>query len=181
MSIILSESEAKALCQKVLSYSKADECEINILGEERGNLRYARNEVSTSGSLINQNLQVQSSFGKRVGIATIDEFSDESFEKVVRRSEELARLAPENPEFVSVLEPQTYVKSSGFFESTAGINPDKRAEAVAKSLELSRAQNLTAAGFLDNQKGYSAMMNSKGIICLLPEYQRQFFTHRAYA
>jgi predicted Zn-dependent protease len=97
MSIILSESEAKALCQKVLSYSKADECEINILGEERGNLRYARNEVSTSGSLINQNLQVQSSFGKRVGIATIDEFSDESFEKVVRRSEELARLAPGKP------------------------------------------------------------------------------------
>jgi predicted Zn-dependent protease len=174
MSIILSESEAKALCQKVLSYSKADECEINILGEERGNLRYARNEVSTSGSLINQNLQVQSSFGKRVGIATIDEFSDESFEKVVRRSEELARLAPENPEFVSVLEPQTYVKSSGFFESTAGINPDKRAEAVAKSLELSRAQNLTAAGFLDNQKGYSAMMNSKGLFAYYPSTSVNF-------
>jgi predicted Zn-dependent protease len=174
MSIILSESEAKALCQKVLSYSKADECEINILGEERGNLRYARNEVSTSGSLINQNLQVQSSFGKRVGIATIDEFSEESFEKVVRRSEELARLAPENPEFVSLLEPQTYVKSNGFFESTAGINPDKRAEAVAKSLELSRAQNLTAAGFLDNQKGYSAMMNSKGLFAYYPSTSVNF-------
>ncbi|MEO6285860.1 MAG: TldD/PmbA family protein [Dyadobacter sp.] len=174
MSIILSESEAKALCQKVLGYSKADECEINILGEERGNLRYARNEVSTSGSLVNQNLQVQSSFGKRVGIATIDEFSEESFEKVVRRSEELARLAPENPEFVSVLEPQTYVKSNGFFESTAGINPDKRAEAVAKSLELSRAQNLTAAGFLDNQKGYSAMMNSKGLFAYYPSTSVNF-------
>ena len=65
MSIILTESEAKALLQKVLAYSKADECEINLLGEERGNLRYARNEVSTSGSLVNQNLSVQSSFGKK--------------------------------------------------------------------------------------------------------------------
>ena len=139
MAIILTESEAKALCQKVLSYSKADECEVNILGEERGNLRYARNEVSTSGSLINQNLQVQSAFGKKVGVATIDEFSEESIEKVVRRSEELARLAPENPEYVGVLEPQTYLKSNGFFESTAGINPAYRAEAVAKSLDLTRA------------------------------------------
>jgi len=168
MAIILTEAEAKALMQKVLSYSKADECEVNILGEQRGNLRYARNEVSTSGSLVNQNLSVQSSFGKRVGVATIDEFSDESFEKVVRMSEELARLAPENPEFVSVLEPQKYLSSNGFFQSTATADPDSRATAVMKSLELTRGQNLTAAGFLENQMGYSAMMNSKGLFAYYP-------------
>ena len=168
MSIILTEAEAKALMQKVLSYSKADECEVNILGEQRGNLRYARNEVSTSGSLVNQNLSVQSSFGKRVGVATIDEFSDESFQKVVKMSEELARLAPENPEFVSVLEPQKYLSSNGFFQSTATADPDSRATAVLKSLELTRSQNLTAAGFLENQMGYSAMMNSKGLFAYYP-------------
>ncbi len=111
---IFSKEEAQALLKKVIAFSKADECEANILGEERGNLRYARNEVSTSGSLINQNLSVQSAFGKKVGVATIDEFSDESIERCVRRSEELAQLAPENPEYVSVLEPQTYGKSNGF-------------------------------------------------------------------
>ncbi|TLV02273.1 TldD/PmbA family protein [Dyadobacter luticola] len=174
MSIILTEAEAKALLQKVLKYSKADECEINILGEERGNLRYARNEVSTSGSLVNQNLQVQSAFGKKVGVATVDEFSDEAIEKCVRRSEELAQLAPENPEYVSVLEPQTYGKSNGFFESTAAVTPDVRADAVAKSLELSRAQNLTAAGFLENRKGYSAMMNSKGLFAYYPSTNVNF-------
>ncbi|MCE6987521.1 TldD/PmbA family protein [Dyadobacter sp. CY323] len=174
MSIILTEAEAKALLQKVLKYSKADECEANILGEERGNLRYARNEVSTSGSLINQNLSVQSAFGKKVGVATIDEFSDESIERCVRRSEELAQLAPENPEYVSVLGPQTYGKSNGFFESTAAVTPDVRADAVAKSLELSRAQNLTAAGFLENRKGYSAMMNSKGLFAYYPSTNVNF-------
>ncbi|CAG5067751.1 hypothetical protein DYBT9623_00473 [Dyadobacter sp. CECT 9623] len=168
MSIILSESEAKALLQKVMSYSKADECEVNILGEERGNIRYARNEVSTSGSLINQNLSVQSAFGKKVGVATIDEFSEESLQKVVRRSEELAQLAPENPEYISVLEPQTYQKSQGYFDSTAAINADFRAAAVGNSLDITRSQNLTAAGFLDNQKGYSAMMNSKGLFAYYP-------------
>lgn len=168
MSVILTEAEAKALMQKVLKYSKADECEINLSGEQRGNLRYARNEVSTSGSLVNQNLAVQSSFGKKVGVATIDEFNEESFEKVVRISEELARLAPENPEFVSVLEPQKYLTSNGFFETTAATNPDTRATAVMKSLELTRAQNLTAAGFLENQMGFSAMLNSKGLFAYYP-------------
>ncbi|WP_439557710.1 TldD/PmbA family protein [Dyadobacter sp.] len=174
MSIILTESEAKALLQKVLKYSKADECEVNIMGEERGNIRYARNEVSTSGALINQNLEVQSAFGKKVGVATVDEFSDEAIERCVRRAEELAQLAPENPEYVGVLGPQTYGKSKGFFDSTAAINPDVRANAVAKSLELTRAQNLTAAGFLENQKGYRAMMNSKGLFAYYPSTNVNF-------
>lgn len=163
MSVILTENEARALLEKVLKYSKADECEVNLSGELRGNIRYARNEVSTSGALTNQNLQVQSAFGKKVGTATIDEFDDASIEKVVRRSEELARLAPENPEYVSVLGPQNYVKSNGFYESTANISPATRAEAVSKSLALTREEKLVAAGFLEDQTGYSAMMNSKGL------------------
>lgn len=174
MNIILTESEAKALCQKILSYSKADECEVNILGEVRGNLRYARNEVSTSGMIINKNIQVQSAFGKKVGVATIDEFDDASLEKVVRRAEELARLAPENPEYVGVLEPQTYVKANGYFESTASITPDKRAESVAKSLELSRNEKLVAAGFMEDRHGYTAMMNSKGLFAYYPSTNVNF-------
>jgi predicted Zn-dependent protease len=174
MAIILTEAEAKALLTKVLSYSNADECEVNLSGEERGNIRYARNEVSTSGNKINQNLVVQSSFGKKVGTATIDEFDDASLEKVVRRAEELARLAPENPEAMPVLGPQTYLKTNGFFQSTAGLTADARAEAVAKSLELTRAANLTAAGFLDDYRGYQAMMNSKGLFAYYPSTNVNF-------
>ncbi len=174
MPVILSESEARELLKKVLSYSKADECEVNILGEERGNIRYARNAVSTSGSLINKNLVVQSAFGKKVGVATIDEFDDASLEKVVRRSEELAKLAPENPEYMGVLEPQQYLKSNGYFDSTASVTPDTRAEAVAKSLQLSRDKNLVAAGFMEDRKGYSAMMNSKGLFAYYPSTNVNF-------
>lgn len=174
MSVILTEAEAKALLQKVLKYSKADECEINISGEKKGNLRYARNEVSTSGAQTTQNLIVQSSFGKKVGVATTNEFSDEAFEKVVRQSEELAQLAPENPEYVGVLTPQQYKKSSGFFDTTANITPDFRADAVAKSLELSRTQNLAAAGFWEDTQGYSAMLNSKKLFAYYPSTDVNF-------
>ncbi|NDU95403.1 TldD/PmbA family protein [Spirosoma terrae] len=176
MAIILSESEAKALMQKVLSYSKADECEVNILGEERGNIRYARNTVSTSGSIINKNLAVRSAFGKKVGVATIDEFDDASLEKVVRRAEELAQLAPENPEYVELLGLQQYVKSNGFFESTAKITPSNRAEAVAQSLQLiaGNASKLQGAGFLQDYRGYRAMMNSKGAFAYYPSTNVNF-------
>lgn len=161
---ILTEQEAKALLQKVLSYSKANECVVNIGSSDGGNIRYARNAVSTSGGVTQSTLVVSSAYGKKSGVATINEFDDASLEKVVRRSEELAQLAPENPEYVSILGPQQYAApSKTFVEATAAIEPKFRTEAVAQSLQVSKDSNLIAAGFLENSAGYSAMMNSKGL------------------
>ncbi len=174
MGIILTEEEAKTLCKKILSFSTADECTVSILGEIKGNIRYARNEVSTSGSLINKNISVTASFGKKSGVATIDEFDENSLKKVVQRAEELAQLAPENPEHQGLVDPQNYLQTKGYFDSTANINPKKRAEKVAQSLELCRNEKLIGAGFMEDQSGYSAMMNSKGLFAYYPSSNVNF-------
>jgi len=160
---ILSKEQAQALLKKVLSYSKADECEVNLTGTDGGNVRYARNSVSTSGIISQTQLIVQSAFGKKLGTATINEFDDASLEKVVRRAEELAQLAPENPEYVSILGPQTYTESKTFVQSTASITPKQRAELVEQSLKVAKDSKTIAAGFLEDNAGFSAMMNSKGL------------------
>lgn len=160
---ILSKEQAQELLKKVLSYSKADECEVNISGSDGGNIRYALNAVSTSGGVSQRSLVVSSAFGKKLGVATINEFDDASLEKVVRRSEELASFAPENPEFMPFLEPQTYTESVAYIPSTAAIDPRFRSDAVAQSLGIANENGLTAAGFLENSAGFSAMMNSKGL------------------
>jgi predicted Zn-dependent protease len=160
---ILSKDQAQALLKKVLSYSKADECEVNLTGSDGGNIRYARNAVSTSGIISQSQLVVSSAYGKKLGVATINEFDDASLEKVVRRSEELAQLAPENPEYVSFLGPQKYGESKTFVQSTASITPRQRSELVEKSLKVARDAKAVAAGFLEDTNGYAAMMNSKGL------------------
>jgi predicted Zn-dependent protease len=160
---ILNKEQAQQLLKKVLAYSKADECEINISGSEGGNIRYARNAVSTSGGVNRSSLVVSSAYGKKLGVATINEFDDASLEKVVRRSEELAHLAPENPEFVPFLGPQQYKESATFVPVTAAIDPKLRADAVATSLKIAKENKLIAAGFMENSAGFSAMMNSHGL------------------
>lgn len=160
---ILNKAQAEQLLKKVLAFSKADECEINLSGSEGGNIRYARNAVSTSGGISRSSLVVSSAFGKKLGVATINEFDDASLEKVVRRSEELAKLAPENPEFMSFLGPQQYKESATYVPATAAIDPKYRADAVATSLKIAKDNHLTAAGFMENSAGFSAMMNSHGL------------------
>ena len=160
---IISKDEAQAILKKVLSFAKADETTVSLGGSDGGNIRYARNAVSTAGESSTMSLGVSSSFGKKTGAATINEFDDASLQKCVKRAEELAQLAPENPEYMPLLGPQTFAESVGYLKSTADITPDTRAEMVGKSLQVSKEAKLEAAGFLENTTRFNSMMNSKGL------------------
>lgn len=159
----LSESDAQAILKKVLGFSKADEAEATLNGSRTGNVRFARAAVSTSGGADELSLAVQASFGKKTGTATINEFDDASLEKVVRRAEELAQLAPENPEYVPFLGPQKYAQPPAYFESTAGITPVWRAKASGTSIDLCKEHKLTGAGFLEDDAGFTAVANTRGL------------------
>lgn len=160
---ILSKEEAKTIMEKVIAFSKADGIQVNLGGGDSGNIRYARNSVSTSGETSNVSLVVESNFGKKSGTATINEFDDASLQKAVRRSEELANLAPENPEFMDPLSPQTYLDSKTWSSATAQITPAFRAQAAANSIEPAAAKDVTAAGYLEDSRGFQALMNNKGL------------------
>ncbi|MEZ4796228.1 MAG: TldD/PmbA family protein [Flavobacteriaceae bacterium] len=160
---IYTKEEARRIMEKALSFSTADACEVNLSGSESGNIRYARNTVSTAGHRSNQNLVVQSNYGKKYATTTIDEFDDESLKKAVLRSEELAKISPENPEFMGILGPQTYDESVTYSDATANITPEFRAMVANSSIEPAAAKDVTAAGFLDDSAGFSAMMNTKGL------------------
>ncbi len=160
---ILTKEEAKKIIDKVLAFSKADEMSVSLTGNRTGNIRYARNTVSTSGESYDLALSVTAVFGKRSGTSTINEFDDQSLEKTVRRAEEIARLAPENPEYMPMLGPQTYLESNTFAQSTANIDPVYRAQAAFDSIDACNKKNLTAAGYLEDTTNFIAIGNSKGL------------------
>ncbi len=159
---MMTEAEARAILEKVVKMSVADECNATLDGSTNGNIRFARNDVSTSGIVDDVELGVSVAFGKRSGAATVNQFDDASLERCVRRAEELARLAPENPEFMPALEKQAYKPSDTFSASTAAISPEMRAKVAADSIKASKAQSLVAAGFLEDARGFTAFANSKG-------------------
>jgi predicted Zn-dependent protease len=159
---IFTEQEAKAILDKVIAFSKADECTAGIGGGVDGNIRFALNNVSTSGIVSNVQLGVTVAFGKRVGTATTNTFDDESLQSVVRRAEELARLSPENDEFMPAIEKQSYRATPTFNQSTADITPAYRAKVAADSINPCKADKLIAAGFFSDSHGFSAQANSKG-------------------
>jgi predicted Zn-dependent protease len=160
---ILTQEQTKRICDRVLSLSKADECSVTVEGSRQGNIRFARNAVSTAGLAEDTSIAVQVAFGKRQGVATINEFDDKSLEKVVRRAEDLARLAPENPEFMPAVAKQNYRASETFSKKTAAIDPEFRVQAAAYAIEACRKQKLVAAGFFSDNTAFSTVANSNGV------------------
>jgi predicted Zn-dependent protease len=160
---LLTQDQTKRICDRVLSLSKADECIVSINGKRNGNIRFARNAVSTAGLIDDTAITVRVAYGKRQGTATINEFDDKSLEKVVRRAEDLARLAPENPEFMPAVAKAPFKASNTFVQKTADIDPEIRAQAAAYSIEACRKKGLVAAGFLLDTTSFETIANSNGV------------------
>ncbi len=159
---ILSEAQAKSILDKVIALSTADETSGQLSGGIGGNVRFARNDISTSGIVDDTDLAVQVSFGKRVGTATINQFDDASLERVVRRAEALAKLAPENPEFMPAVGKQTYRPTETYSEATAALTAEARAKIAEASILPCRDKKLVAAGFLEDGNTFFAHANSNG-------------------
>lgn len=159
----LNQEQAKRVCDRVLAFSKADECSVSISGGREGNIRFARNSVSTSGQTEDANLVVTVAFGKRVGTATTNEFDDKSLERAVRRAEDTARLAPENPEFVPAVGKQEFLASPTYVAATAAIDAEYRAEVASHAITAGRKNRLVTAGFFTDSTGFNAIANSNGV------------------
>lgn len=161
---VIAADECRRIVDQVLSYSRADGCQVAISGGYTGNTRFAANQLSTSGGVEDAALTVRSSFGRKSAVVQTNDLSDSAIRRAVQQSETLARLAPDDPEAMPELAPQQYAQVNAFFDSTASLAPADRARAALAALELARAAgDLQAAGFLMTGTEMNCVANKSGL------------------
>ena len=161
---VLMREQAQELIARTLRFSKADACRVNVQNSREANVRFADNQMSTAGVSNTTTIRVQSVFGRRKASAVTNSRTDEGLQRVVEQSEALARLAPEDPEYMGELGPQRYVQVPAWYETTANLSADERAKAALGALAPARAaKDLTVAGFLVTSAGATAIGNSAGL------------------
>ena len=153
------ETNVRALLQKVLGYSQADQTEVVYLGTESALTRFANNSIHQNVAESNHELRVRAVAGKRVGVATTNRLDDESLRRVTEQALQIARLQPENPEFVP---------APGYSEWTARFSPEERAQRVAIIVQLARERGLESAGAFSTNASQVAVANSLGIFAYEP-------------
>src|SRR5690606_18829994 len=143
---VLSRTDAQAIAERAMRFSKADGIDVQLGSNHTTNVRFADNQMSTAGAVTDGQLAVQSWFGPKHAVVTTNDLSEESLRRCVEQSEVLARLAPDDPEAMPLLEPQQYVPVEAYFESTAATDAAARARAALTALQPARsAGDLKAA------------------------------------
>jgi len=153
--------QAKQLADQILSYSRARDCDVRLDLVQRTHTRFAANEVTTSGAMVDLNISVSSRDGKRTGTLQVNETSREALKKAVARSEQLMHSAAPDAEYMEDLGPQQYPEVHAFNEETASATALDRRAGIQQAMEISRARKLKCSAFVQTTSRWSAIANKR--------------------
>src|SRR5687767_11523507 len=145
--MLLTEKEARTICEKLLSYVKADDAIVGVNSENYGHLRFASNAFTTSGARENVSVGVTVWIDKKRGAASTNEIDDESLKATVAQAEQLARISPVDREYMPTLGKQIYKPVNGYAEATSAISAAARAKTINDVITSCEKAKVIGAGF----------------------------------
>jgi predicted Zn-dependent protease len=164
VSTFITEDEALSLIESAIEQSEAEGVFVSLNASESALSRFSENQISQNISKNRFNMSVTSYFGHRSATASTSELEAEAIAQTIRRSEDLARFAPEDPEWVPLLEPQSYDRTDPAFDpQTTNLSPLKRGEIVQQVCSRARNRGVDGSGTLSTTTTAQAIGNSLGL------------------
>jgi predicted Zn-dependent protease len=181
---MLTQDQAADIFERIRKFTSADEVEVLFSGGRFALTRFANNVIHQNVAEENYGVSVRTVFGGRTARASTNKFDDESLRLVVKASEDLAKVQQADPDLlpmpdlveaegvadrsVGVAQADRSVRStqtvpSRFFEETAGITPELRADGVKKIVGVAEKFKLTTAGIFSISKSMEGIFNSRGV------------------
>jgi predicted Zn-dependent protease len=159
----LTPEEVKDVTVRRLAASRADGCIIRVDGGESLNLRFARNSATSNGAVSAVELTITSQIGQRSGTATVTSLDDGTLDMAQRTSEDIARLAPADPEQMPPLGPQQYGTGTAYDAPTAGLRVVEMARGAKAAIARAVDSGVDATGYSQVESRFTAMATSAGL------------------
>ena len=161
---LITQNEALDAIELAIAQSQADGIFVSLSASETALSRFSENQISQNVRKNTFSLTVTSYFGKRSASASTTELDREAIAQTVARAENLARIAPEDPEWVELLPQQTYGNRTPAFDSaTATLSPLRKGEIIQRVCSLSREAGVNGSGTLSFKVSLNALGNSAGL------------------
>src|SRR6266404_4685402 len=160
--MLLTEKASKALCDKILGYTRADDAEVAVSSDDFSHLRFAANGFTTSGRVEDTTASITVWIDKKRGSASSNDLEEPSLRMAVQQAEQLARLSPVDKEYLPTLGPQTYKPTGGFSEATVNLSLSARAKAINEIIRACEKAGVIGAGFHHASGAASAFASKNG-------------------
>lgn len=168
---MLSESDIRSICQRVIGLSAAPATEVRVGVERSALTRLANNEVAQSVDKDRADMTVRILLGPadaptKVGSATTNRFDDAGLRHVVDQATRAATLQHDNPALMPPLGPQTYRPAAPPDDATADCPPARRTEPLVAILAQCRREGFACAGAFSTSVSHRAIASSAGLFAL---------------
>ncbi|HEX5222500.1 MAG TPA: TldD/PmbA family protein [Verrucomicrobiae bacterium] len=159
---MLTEREAKKICDTLLKLTKADDAVVSVRESVQSNQRFAANAFTTNGSSRERSFSVTMWIDKRQGSASGTEFDEAALRRAVEQAEHLAKLSPPDVEYLPTLGPQKYKPVKGYAGKTAELSPAWRAKQIGRILDECEDAKVVGAGLFRSGAFLSASATRNG-------------------
>ena len=163
---MLNKDQASDIFDRIRKLSSADEVEALFYGGHSALTRFANNTIHQNVDEDNVIGSVRTSFGGRTARASTNKFDEESLKRVVRAAESLARVQEPDADLLPMAEAVLAGeggRATRYFERTAAVTPELRADAVAKMVAVAKKNDLATAGIFSSAESIEGVFNSRGV------------------
>ena len=151
------------IAARVLARSRAEQTEVVVLGTDSALTRFASSAIHQNVAERNAEVRVRAVVGKRAGVATSNDLSDDTLDRLADRAAEIARHQPEDPDQPDLPGPSELEPVDAYREETASCPPERRARMVGTICRLATEQGLEASGALTTELSEVGVANSHGL------------------
>ncbi len=150
---MIGEKEFRDIRDRVLAYSSADETELVLGGGREELTRFGENRITQNVSEERYELRIRVRLGKRVGLATTNDFTDASLERCVDEAIDLARIQEESDRVIPFHEGDERSEDKAWSEETVRADADLRARWVEAAVAHATAEGIELGGIALTSEG----------------------------
>ena len=160
---MLTRDQAQKLAQQVLADSTFPECSVSVSSSEQAFTRFANNGITTAALVNRHSVAIAATRDGRTGSTVSNDLDPGSLRSAMRRAEELATIAPVNPEHAVPLGKQEYPETKDYDEQTANARAPEMLPRIRAVIDTSAKRELLAAGLFERQTTSTAIANKAGL------------------
>jgi predicted Zn-dependent protease len=162
------------LSDLVLEHSTADDTFIALGDQHGGTTRFANNQIVQNVDTRRVSLAVTVAFGLRRGTATTTDLTAGSVQDTLKRAERIARVSPDDPEYVAPVGPKQYLSLPTARPETAAAGPARRLDYTREAISQCKMENLNSAGTVSSSVAAVGAAASSGLFAYEQRTEARF-------
>lgn len=156
--------EVRQILERVLARVSAPQAQVHYSWRRELAARFGENAITQNAGGEEEELRLEAAWDRRHGGAFVNRVDGQALGALVARAEEIARLSPEDPEYLPPLGPQEYPEvPPRRFEDVARLGPAAIASTIRATVEAARAEGYRAGGLFEAGLQTRALATSAGL------------------